>query len=68
MEDVRSYLVIYHYPCMDGAYSCLALYMYYKCFGSKYKLSFSPIKSGSNLNKCLLTEEMLNYDKIFILN
>ncbi len=53
---------------MDGAYSCLALHMYYKCFGSKYKLSFSPVKSGSYLNKCLLTEDILNYDKIFILD
>ena len=66
MEDLKNYLIVYHYPCVDGAYSCLVLYLYYKYFGTKYKLWFSPIKSGRTINTLLIDD--LVFNKIFILD
>jgi nanoRNase/pAp phosphatase (c-di-AMP/oligoRNAs hydrolase) len=58
--------VIYDFPCSDGTYSALNLYLYLKHFHKKsYRLDFHPQNSNHRISEVLSTTK---YDKVYILD
>ena len=66
MENlIKELLIIYHYPCYDGALGAINTYIYYKNFSSsKYNITLLPLKNVEfkfiNLNN--------TYNKIIIID
>jgi hypothetical protein len=59
--------VIYHFPCHDGSYSALNLYLYITNFYKhKYKLHFHPSNSNNRISDVLSVDNKQGYDKIYI--
>jgi len=70
MEKIKKQIcIIYHYPCLDGAYSVLNSYSYYRNYKSSHNLFFIPIKSTSSFtDEDITIEKLMFYDKIIILD
>jgi nanoRNase/pAp phosphatase (c-di-AMP/oligoRNAs hydrolase) len=59
--------VIYHYPCFDGTYAALNLYLYLKNFKkNKFELYYHPSNSFNRISEGFSKE--FKYDKVYILD
>jgi hypothetical protein len=70
MEKInKNIAVIYHYPCYDGAFSCVNLYLYYTNFSNKTNLLyFYPSNSHNRISEVVNTENKIKFSKVYILD
>lgn len=67
-KNSKNIAVVYHYPCYDGAFSCVNLYLYYTHFNKKYYIYFYPSNSHNRISEVIEPENKLKYSKVFILD
>ena len=52
--------VVYHFPCFDGLYSCLALHLYYSSFGVA-AIRFYPYRTNKPFTQTLLPADIVYF-------
>jgi hypothetical protein len=63
-KKIKKIGVIYHFPCYDGSYSALNLYLYYTYLKKHNEVYFYPSNSNNRIAEGF-TED---YDKVYILD
>lgn len=70
IKNFYYYDVIYHYPCIDGAYSCFLLNKYFKYINLiNNNINYYGLKSSNNIKETLIKiikNNTINILKIFL--
>jgi hypothetical protein len=58
--DSITIAVIYHYPCYDGLFSCLPLYLYYRCIPSA-TIHYYPYRTNQPFTQSLIPASLVYF-------